>query len=262
MLNRIDKLMLGVFLSLILLSGFYQWQLQASTPQVEVVALKEAPSNLPDFGNIVDVKSKKNAFFDYLLPMVERENQMIMKNRQKLVKLSVKQELSEEEVSWMKNLAKKYRLKNVDSVDSSVFETLLSRVDIIPASLALAQSANESAWGTSRFATQGNNFFGQWCFSSGCGIVPSGRPEGKTYEVQKFETVYASVQAYMHNLNTNHSYRKLRALRVSDRMNQMPVTGVHLAQGLEAYSIRGDAYIKELIAMINSNELIHYDDDD
>ncbi|WP_299726360.1 glucosaminidase domain-containing protein [uncultured Endozoicomonas sp.] len=261
MLNRVDKLMLSTLLVLTLLSGWYLWPLPTNELQ-EVVELKEIPSHLPDFGSIVDVKSKKSAFFDYVLPMVERENQVILQNRQQLLELSAKTTLSEDEAGWVKSLAKRYRLKSIETVDRALFETLLPRVDIIPASLALAQSANESAWGTSRFATQGNNFFGQWCFSPGCGIVPSGRPEGKTYEVQKFETVYASVQAYMHNLNTNHSYQSLRAMRESNREKRLPVTGVNLAQGLGAYSIRGDDYIQELIAMINSNELIQYDDDD
>nr|MDT0250741.1 glucosaminidase domain-containing protein [Endozoicomonas sp.] len=247
MLNKLDKIMLAVLLALLVTSGGIHWQDRVEQPvepeavaQVAVGEVAAQPESMvPDFGSMMDVKAKKNAFFGYLHPLVEKENDVILKNRQHIIALSSLAELTENDKVWLANLAKKYRLRAVSVFDEAFFQALLTRVDMIPPSLALAQSANETAWGTSRFARQGNNFFGQWCFSSGCGIVPAARPEGKTYEVQKFEDVAASVRAYMHNLNTNHQYEVLRELRGKRRITKAFITGPVLAHGLYAYSIRG-----------------------
>ncbi|WP_257293847.1 glucosaminidase domain-containing protein [Endozoicomonas sp. YOMI1] len=267
MLNKIDKIMLGVFLALLVLSLGIHWQgvgRFVSGPELPVSgAVKEAEEShvvtIPDFSSMVDVKTKKSAFFGFLLPMVQKENDTILQNRQRIMALSCQSELTDKDRSWLADMGRKYRMRDVSVYDELFFAELLTFVDIIPASLALAQSANETAWGTSRFARQGNNFFGQWCFSPGCGIVPEARPEGETYEVQKFEDVAASVRAYMHNLNTNHQYRAMRKLREQRRVSQEPVTGADLAYGLRAYSIRGEEYIEELLSMINSNKLLQYD---
>ncbi|KEI72552.1 glucosaminidase domain-containing protein [Endozoicomonas elysicola] len=267
MLNKIDKIMLGVLLALLVLSGGVHWRGERELPvEPEVTAhevveeVQEKPiTAIPDFSDMLDVKAKKSAFFGFLLPMVQQENDTILKNRERVIALSSLSGFSEQDKVWLAEMAKKYRLRDVRVFDEAFFQALLTRVDTIPASLALAQSANETAWGTSRFARQGNNFFGQWCFSPGCGIVPGSRPEGETYEVQKFEDVAASVSAYMHNLNTNHQYRTLRELREQRRVSQEQFTGADLAHGLQAYSIRGAEYIEELLSMINSNKLLQYD---
>ena len=126
-------------------------------------------------------------------------------------------------------------------------------------SLALAQSANESAWGTSRFALKANNLFGQWCFSKGCGIVPLSRPVGAKFEMAKFTNPEQSVVAYMHNLNTNRAYINFRKMRKNMRGMNVPLSGAVLAEGLISYSQRRGAYIKELQAMIRVNKLSQYD---
>ncbi|WP_083232496.1 glucosaminidase domain-containing protein [Endozoicomonas atrinae] len=267
MLNKIDKIMLGVLLALLVLSGGIHWHLvgeKAVEPELPVAVVVEEAEELPvgtvpDFSSMVDVKAKKSAFFGFLLPMVQKENDTILQNRQRVIALSSQSELTENDQSWLSDMGRKYRMRDVSAFDEIFFGELLTRVDMIPASLALAQSANETAWGTSRFARQGNNFFGQWCFSPGCGIVPGARPQGETYEVQKFEDVAASVSAYMHNLNTNHQYKTLRQLREQRRVSKEPVTGADLAHGLQAYSIRGVEYVEELLSMINSNKLLQYD---
>lgn len=266
MLNKIDKIMLGVLPALFLLSSGLHWPEGKSAAEPElpesvvVEQLEESPVvTIPDFGSMLDVKAKKSAFFDFLLPMVQKENDTILQNRQRVIALSSQSALSEKDQSWLADTAKKYRIQDVSAFDKMFFDELLRCVDMIPASLALAQSANETAWGTSRFARQGNNFFGQWCFTPGCGIVPGARPEGETYEVQKFKDVAASVRAYMHNLNTNRQYRALRQLREQRRIRHEPITGVDLVHGLQAYSIRGTEYIEELLSMINSNKLQQYD---
>jgi Bax protein len=152
-------------------------------------------------------------------------------------------------------LAKRYKIRYRADQPQKMIQKLLNRIDIIPADLALAQAANESAWGTSRFSQLANNLFGQWTFTPGQGIVPEGRPEGQTYEVQKFLTIYDSVRSYLHNLNTHPAYKQLRRLRAKNRQTGKNPEGVELAEGLLRYSIRGEAYVKELQAMIKTNHL-------
>ncbi|USE34942.1 glucosaminidase domain-containing protein [Endozoicomonas sp. SCSIO W0465] len=267
MLNKIDKVMLGVLLALPLVSlGIHYQDADEAAVASEPVAVAEVETlsvlAIPDFASMVDVKAKKRAFFGFLLPIVQQENDTILQHRQRIIALSSLSALTEQDQSWLADMGRKYRLPDIATFDARFFAALLSRVDTIPASLALAQSANESAWGTSRFARQGNNFFGQWCFTPGCGIVPAARPAGETYEVQMFEDVAASVRAYMHNLNTNHQYQAMRQIREQRRISQESVTGADLAHGLQAYSIRGKAYIEELLSMINSNKLLQYDVND
>lgn len=267
MLNKIDKIMLGILLALLLSGGIY-WHDMRNIPaepaisKVEVPAVVEvvaAKAVIPDFGSMVDVKAKKSAFFGFLLPIIQKENDTILQNRKRIITVSAHAELTEDNQAWLLEIAERYGLRDVQTFNATFFQELLNRVDTIPASLALAQSANETGWGTSRFARLGNNFFGQWCFSPGCGIVPESRPEGKTYEVRRFDDVAASVRAYMYNLNTHHLYQGLRQQRELHRERQLPVTGAHLAHGLQAYSTRRGEYVEELLSMINSNKLLQYD---
>ena len=124
--------------------------------------------------------------------------------------------------------------------------------------MVLAQAANESAWGTSRFSLVANNLFGQWTFIPGQGIIPKDRPEGETYEVRKFSTVYDSVRSYLLNLNTHQAYQQLRQLRTASRVNGQNPKGLKLAEGLLRYSTRGEDYVKELQAMIRFNQLSRF----
>ena len=121
--------------------------------------------------------------------------------------------------------------------------------------MVLAQAAIESAWGTSRFARQANNLFGQWCFAPGCGIVPLHRPSDATYEVEKFPSVGAAVEAYYLNLNTHAAYRALRTIRRESRLQGKTLSGALMVAGLEKYSGRGIHYVEELRSMIRTNQL-------
>lgn len=260
MRNKIDNIMLASLLVLLLLASWINRSKGPLTAPKVVVEEENAPIEVvPDFATITDVKAKKQAFFGYLQPFIEAANGAILQTRNQVLGLSAQVELSLSEREWLFKLAKEYRLSHPGVVDETFFHQLLMRVDTIPPSLALAQSANESAWGTSRFARQGNNFFGQWCFKQGCGLVPGARPEGKIYEVQKFADVEASVKSYMHNLNTNHQYEAFRELRLGRRKYNKPIIGTVLAHGLHAYSIRGGDYVDELVLIINSNKLLQYD---
>jgi Bax protein len=136
---------------------------------------------------------------------------------------------------------------------------LLRRLDIIPADLALAQAAMESAWGRSRFAREGNNYFGQWCFSKGCGIVPEKRPAGARYEVQRFDSPAESVAGYMRNLNSHPRYTELRLIREKARAESADISGQQLAGGLHGYSAIGDTYIRTLRVLIRANQFERFE---
>lgn len=210
----------------------------------------------PDFAAITDVKERKKAFFEYLTPFIMEKNSLILKDRERLnALLTSNKKLSAKNKKWISTLRKDHRLKTLENYSKDDIQALLNRLDIIPASLVLAQAANESAWGTSRFATKGNNYFGQWCFRKGCGLVPESRDDDADHEVRKFNDARESVFAYIDNLNTNAAYKKLRASRAQLRENKEIVTGLALVHGLEHYSERGQAYVEEIESLINYNKL-------
>ena len=214
-----------------------------------------------DINHTTSVKKKKQTFFMGLLPMVLLANREIRQERQDLLDIferNRKRELLQGDRERLEEIMKRYGLRGRPLMDHRVREQLLERVDIIPPALALAQAANESAWGTSRFARMGNNLFGEWTFKPGTGIVPAGRPEGMTYEVKKFSSLYASIRSYLNNLNRHNAYRKLRSIRLKLRKAGKKLTGVELSRGLSSYSERGEEYIQEIQAMIRHNKLSRF----
>ena len=217
-------------------------------------------SGVPDFEMIPAGRERKAAFFGYFLPLVNDQNQSIEKTRQKLNDWnSNRDNISSQGAIEIGEIATRYRIADFDISNDEDWGELLNRVDVVPASLALAQAANESAWGTSRFARKGYNFFGQWCFKKGCGLVPQKRDANKTHEVAAFDSPRDSVKMYIRNLNSNSAYKDLRDIRARLRDSNKPITGHKLAAGLERYSERGSEYIGELRAMIEFNKLTDYD---
>ncbi|USD66556.1 glucosaminidase domain-containing protein [Vibrio sp. SCSIO 43136] len=226
----------------------------------ELMAALAAPK--PDFSTITDVKQKKQAFFDYLKPKVALENYRVTKERSAVEKMRLAlddgEAITSSQLSYAKRLAKLYSLPVTDTIDSTWLDSALNRINVIPPAMVLAQAANESAWGTSRFATEANNFFGQWCYRKGCGLVPLQRNEGATHEVAKFDSVQQSVHAYFMNINRNTAYKALRVKRHelasvdSDLLSLQSATT--LIGELGAYSERGQDYITELRAMVNHNK--------
>ncbi|MGR5064933.1 glucosaminidase domain-containing protein [Photobacterium sp. DNB22_13_2] len=215
-------------------------------------------STKPDFSKITDVGQKKAAFFDFLRPAVEHENQRVAKERQflELIKSPVHagELLSADKKNYAVKLSDAYKVPLNDSgMTSEWLAAMLNRVDVIPESLVLSQAANESGWGTSRFAVEGNNYFGQWCYRKGCGLVPNARNDGASHEVAVFASPYLSVQAYFMNVNTNRAYQDLRDIRSAQRKAGDIVEGTKLAEGLSRYSERGQAYVDEIQAMIRHN---------
>lgn len=213
---------------------------------------------LPDFGAL-DVPTKKQTFFAYLQPKIDAANETIAKDRLRLQALNA--DLPTRPPSWRQRrfiaaLAADYDIVIDDPADYLAASTaLLRRVDIIPPALVLIQAAKESGWGTSKFAVQGNNLFGQQCFVAGCGFVPTARLAGRSHEVARFDSVDEAVAAYLHNLNTHPRYQRLREIRATQRANNEELTGSMLADGLLAYSERGADYVVEVKYMIRQNNL-------
>lgn len=211
---------------------------------------------LPDFNQFTDVAEKKRAFFQYLRPYIQRENSRLLSLRHQLTTIKEKQQknllLAVDEQVFIYSLFNEFRLE-VEEYDDNSLNELLKRIDILPEMLVLMQAANESAWGTSRFAVEGFNFFGQWCFREGCGMVPNNRNEGQYHEVARFKGPAASIQSYFYNLNTFYTYETLRDIRAQLRRQNKPIRSEALAAGLERYSERGDEYIAEIRGMIRFN---------
>lgn len=213
-------------------------------------------SSKPDFAAMTDVQERKAAFFDYLLPFVEEKNNLLLQDRARIEDILHNEEPpTRDDKTWLAALRNLHNLTKVGVYTHQDIAILLKYVDVIPASLVLAQAANESAWGTSRFAVQGNNYFGQWCFSRGCGLVPIARGEDQDHEVRKFSDARESVFAYIDNLNSNPAYKELRNIRAQLRENKSTITGLALVHGLESYSQRGQDYIDEIESLIDYNEL-------
>lgn len=216
----------------------------------------------PDFAAFTDVKQKKAAFFQFVLPMIRQSNEEVRQERARLRQLSEKrlaqETLTEKNEAWLRKLAIKYRVVDEDPLSLEGLQHLKRRVDIVPASLAMAQAANESGWGTARFARNGNNYYGLWCWSENCGLVPDRREVDARHEVASFETPVDSVRYYMLTLNSHPAYQQLRTLRSESRTKGEPLSGRKLAAGLLRYSERGEAYVDELRAMIRVNRLQQY----
>lgn len=215
-------------------------------------------SNLPKLTEVQATSVKKKQFTEYLLPMVKKMNQVILKKRELLKKAYAqyreKDSLSRSAKYFIRRLAKEYKvaIDDEDSLSDRVFNQLLLRVDVIPPNLVLAQAANESAWGTSRFARQGNNLFGQWCYKKGCGIVPNARSEDATHEVKKFRSPANSVVAYMRNLNTNPAYSEFRDIRYKLRQKGKKISGRVVVKGLVNYSARREDYVDSLTSLMKT----------
>ena len=216
---------------------------------------------LPDFASYADVKEKKSAFFNYLLPLVQFSNQLVRVDRERFKRvqsdpINLK---SPEAKKITRRLNSRYRIVLERFPDLSFLEELDKRIGQIPESLALAQAAKESGWGTSRFSKQANNLFGQWCFTKGCGIIPARRSKGMIHEIQKFDSVGEAIEAYVKNLNTHRAYTSLREKRYSLLKEGKSPSGSELAITLTEYSERGAIYGEEVASLIRYNKLEAYD---
>ena len=217
--------------------------------KVKPIYLTKLPKDLNTLG---DTKKKRDLFIKILLPLILDENQKITKDRKRLFKFLSKNFNSAGERVWLKRRFKEYK------IDDGDLSKLKMRMDIIPVSLALAQAANESGWGTSRFALEGNALFGQWTWSKK-GISPKNKDPNKSHKVLQFQILKASVRAYKNNLNTHNAYAEFREARAKLRQEDKPIIGLELSKYIKNYAAIGEKYVVIIDDIIEKNSLTDFD---
>ena len=217
--------------------------------KVKPIYLTMMPKDLSAFGNI---KKKRDLFIKIILPLILDENAKIQDDRKRLFKIVSKNFNTPGEKVWLKRRFKEYKIEDKDLTE------LKERMDIIPVSIAIAQAANESGWGTSRFALEGNALFGQWTWSKKV-ITPKDKDSNKNHKVLQFQILKASVRAYKNNLNTHNAYREFREARAQIREDGQKPSGLRLTKYLERYAQTGKKYIRILNDIIEKNELEDFD---
>tara|TARA_B100001057_G_scaffold58030_1_gene51426 strand:- start:2769 stop:3929 length:1161 start_codon:yes stop_codon:yes gene_type:complete len=218
--------------------------------KVKPIRLSLLPNEIKQ---IESSKKRKSLFIQIILPLILEENNLILIDRKRLFSILNKNKNSKKEINWLNRKFKQYGVLNKD------IPTLKVRMDIIPVSLAIAQAAKETGWGTSRFALEGNALFGQWTWS-GDGIKPAGAESNTKHKIMKFKVLKASVRAYQRNLNTHSSYKNFRQLRAELRDDSEKLDSLLLADQLDNYAETGKEYTKILKQIINQNSLKDFDD--
>ncbi len=222
--------------------------------ETKLVNIGNSIDHLPvEMKKIESTKKRKNLFIQIVLPLVIEENTKIRLDRKKFFAILNKNNNSKAEKDWLFKKFKQYGVKSND------FSTLKIRMDEIPVSLAIAQAAKETGWGTSRFAQEGNALFGQWTWS-GEGIKPAGADGDSKHKVAKFKVLKASVKAYQRNLNTHSGYKEFRRERAIQRDNEGKLNSLLLVNYLDKYAETGVEYTKILKKIIEQNSLTEFDD--
>jgi len=217
--------------------------------KVKPIYLTKLPKDLKTLG---DTKKKRELFIKIVLPLILHENNKITNDRKKLFKILSKNFNTVGERVWLNRRFKEYKIDDRD------VSKLKMRMDIIPVSLALAQAANESGWGTSRFALEGNALFGQWTWSKK-GISPKKKDPNESHKVLQFQILKASVRAYKNNLNTHNAYKEFREVRARFREENKDITGLDLVKYIKNYAAIGEKYVEILQSIIEKNSLTDFD---
>ena len=247
--------------------GYTQKAWQAGIREIPRVYLADVPDTWRERSTKeLSVAAKKRLFFRLIAPVVLRINEIILEDRDRAKELTERlaegRSVRPEDQAWLTELAAKYKVLESPSkrLDGDAFAELLTRVDIVPPSLSLAQAASESGWGTSRFAAEGNSLFGQWTW--GKGLKPTEQRTSKLgdYRVAAFDSTAQAAYSYALNLNTARAYRDLRLKRADLRRQNLRISGTVLAETLVNYSERGQAYVDDLKALIRENRLDDADD--
>ena len=218
--------------------------------KVKPIYLTKLPKDLKTLGNTAQ---KRELFIKILLPLILDENEKITDDRKKLFKILSKNFNTAGERYWLKRRFKEYKIDDQD------LAKLKMRMDIIPVSIALAQAANESGWGTSRFALEGNALFGQWTWSKS-GISPKNKDPDASHRVLQFQILKASVRAYKNNLNTHNAYKEFREERAQLRESGDKINGLLLTKYLKNYAGIGTKYVEILDSIISKNSLTDFDE--
>ena len=216
---------------------------------VKPVALDSFPREIKMIEN---TKKRKEFFIQIVLPLILQENNNIRLDRKRLFSIINKSNNTDLEKNWLNKKYKQYGIPSKDLL------TLKVRMDEVPVSLALAQAAKETGWGTSRFAQEGNALFGQWTWS-GEGLKPKESDENEGHKVMKFNVLQASVRAYQRNLNTHKTYKEFRLVRAQLRDSGKPLDSIILSEYLTNYAETGEEYVKVLQKIINQNDLKDFD---
>ena len=217
--------------------------------KVKPIYLTKLPKDLRTLG---DTKKKRELFIKIVLPLILSENSKITEDRKKLFKILGKNFNTVGERVWLKRRFKEYKIDDRD------LSKLKMRMDIIPVSIALAQAANESGWGTSRFALEGNALFGQWTWSKK-GISPKNKDPDQSHKILQFQVLKASVKAYKNNLNTHNAYKEFREVRAQLRQENKQIIGLDLIKYLKAYAAIGEKYVLIIEDIIEKNSLTDFD---
>jgi Bax protein len=217
--------------------------------KVKPIYLTKLPKDLKTLGN---TGQKRELFIKIILPLILDENEKITEDRKKLFKILGKNFNTVGERVWLKRRFKEYKIDDQD------LAKLKMRMDIIPVSLALAQAANESGWGTSRFALEGNALFGQWTWSKK-GISPKKKDPNQSHKVLQFQVLKASVKAYKNNLNTHNAYREFREARAQLRQENKIIIGLELSKYIKSYAAIGEKYVAIINDIIERNSLTDFD---
>ena len=217
--------------------------------KVKPIYLTKLPRDIKTLG---DTKKKRELFIRIILPLILDENKKISDDREKLFKILGKDFNTAGERVWLQRRFKEYKIEDQD------LAKLKMRMDIIPVSVAIAQAANESGWGTSRFALEGNALFGQWTWSKK-GLLPKDQDPDQTHKVMQFQILKASVRAYKNNLNTHNAYQEFREARAKLRQEGKNITGLELTKYLKNYASIGHKYVVILESIITKNSLTDFD---
>ena len=217
--------------------------------KVKPIYLTKLPKDLNTLGN---TKTKRELFIKIVLPLILYENEKIIDDKKRLFKILGKSFNSPGEKVWLNRRFKEYKIKDKDLAE------LKMRMDIIPVSIALAQAANESGWGTSRFALEGNALFGQWTWSKK-GISPKNKDPDQSHKILQFQILKASVRAYKNNLNTHNAYQEFREARAKLRQSETQITGLALTKYLKNYAAIGEKYTEIIEGIIDYNSLTDFD---
>ena len=217
--------------------------------KVKPIYLTKLPKDLKSLG---DTKTKRELFIKIVLPLILDANKQITEDRKKLFKILGKNFNTVGERVWLNRRFKQYKIEDHDVAK------LKMRMDIIPVSIALAQAANESGWGTSRFALEGNALFGQWTWSKK-GITPKNKDPNQSHKILQFQILKASVKAYKNNLNTHNAYQEFREARAQLRQEDKQIIGLYLTKYLKRYSAIGEKYVAIIEDIIEKNSLTDFD---
>ena len=217
--------------------------------KVKPIYLTKLPKDLKSLG---DTKTKRELFIKIILPLILDENEKIIEDRKKLFKILSKNFNTPGERVWLKRRFKEYKIDDKD------LSKLKMRMDIIPVSIAIAQAANESGWGTSRFALEGNALFGQWTWSKK-GITPKNKDPNQSHKILQFQILKASVRAYKNNLNTHNAYKEFRETRAKMRQEGGGLDGMVLVKYLQNYASIGEKYVVILSDIMERNSLTDFD---